>query len=371
MDVAGIRVVAENQLLGMPGDTDTEISALRPASSMTLQRRHSEMREKRLKEIYGDDVEIQHNGPTIGSSGKTEALTGSRKRSSKSGDQYGRSSIILRPEVSERTLSVNGDSISDVSSSGNDIMTPGARLSNLSKDGETAAMFFDPLAVLFEARTGRKDTIASAGNNPTQRYVEGLVVGSFDLSDVESIVAEPFELRGEGIWGWGDTAMSFPGVRPEASFTNLIGAARERDRLAEKHGVDLVMDSRDMPLDEVEPFNASMTRAWVQQKIDSGQWKGVSIDQIVTGSGTTPYEALLRYNKINVENGGQEPFFDHPSNRNADERRIRENFLSMVDEELTRITGKKEEKKSGVPAGIANKTSTAFIKKTRFKIKIA
>lgn len=336
-DVPGIRRAAESQLLNFPGDTDSETTSLRPSSGMTLQKVHGEERAKRLSSIYGDDIEIQHNAPAVGKSGKQATQTGTGKKAWNNSGQYGANSIVLRPEVAERTLAINGDSVSDVSTSGNDVLEPGARLSKLSQDGRLASMFFDPLAVLFETKTGRKDTIASAGSNAKKRYVESLTVGSFELSDVESIVSGPFGLRGDHVWDFGKTNMI--GVRPEASFTNLIAAARQRDDLATKYGIDVVIDHPDMDLDEVEPFNTKMTKKWVDRQISFGNFKNVKASELIANEDTTPYEALLRYRKLNAERGGGVPLFDHPQNESGkfDSPKNVSNFVSMIDEELERI----------------------------------
>jgi len=336
-DVPAIRRAAESQLLNFSGDTDSETTSLRPSSAMTLQTLPGETRARRLRELYGEDIEIQHDAPSIGKEGKQAAHTGTRKQTWKNDSQYGANSIVLRPEVAERTLAINGDSVSDVSTSGSDVVEPGARLSKLSEDGRLASMFFDPLAVLFETRTGRRDTVASAGSNGRKRYVESLTVGSFELSDVESIVSEPFGLRGEHMWRQGK--MSMLGTNPQASFTNLIAAARQRDELFEKYGIDVIIDSRELSLDDVEPFNAAMTAKWVDRQISSGQWVDVSPKDVIMDEKTTPYEALLRYRKIRAEKGNGTPLFDHPNNESGfgTSSVNDKNFISMVDDELRRL----------------------------------
>lgn len=336
-DVPAIRRAAEAQLLNFSGDTDSETTSLRPSSAMTLHKIHGKKRAEKLRSIYGDDVEIQHSGPSVGKSGKQAAQTGTGKQTWNNAGQYGANTVVLKPEVADRTLAINGDSVSDVSTSGTDVLEPGARLSKLSEDGQLASMFFDPLAVLFETKTGRNDTIASAVSNAKKRYVESLTVGSFELSDVESIVSSPFGLRGEHVWDFGKTNMI--GSRPETSFTNLIAAARQKDDLFEKHGIDVVIDHSDMDLDEVEPFNVAMTKKWVEKQISVGKFKDVKLSDVIANEQTTPYEALLRYRKLNAERGGGLPIFDHPNNESGgfDSPKNTSNFISMIDEELDRI----------------------------------
>jgi len=337
LDVPAIRRTVENQLMRFPVDTDSKTTSLRPSSGQALQKGPSSERIQRLRSIYGDDVEIQHDAPSVGRKGRDAAQTGVGNKSSKVGDQYGRNSIVLRPEVAQRTLAVSGDTASDQTyTGGGDVLEAGARLSRLSEDGSLAAMFFQPLAVLFENKTGRKDTIASALYNQRKRYVESLTLGSFDLSDVESIVSESFDLRGDHIWAPAEISML--GINPRTSFTNLIAAARQRDDVSAKHGIDVIIDDpRFFDLDEVEPFNTSMTQKYVENKISSGKWSDVTPEDLIANEKTTPYEALLRYQKIRVEKGENPIPFDHPDNDSSDKAKNKINFISMVDEELKRI----------------------------------
>jgi len=335
-DVPKIRRSAESMLFSIPaGATDEKTTAIRPSSGMALQKTFGEVRENQLKNIYGDDIEIQHRVPAAGKMGRQAAFSSSRRKNSKADAQYGRNLIVLRPETSTRTLTVKGDSVSDVSTSGADVIAPSARLSTLSENGRLASTFFDPMAILFEAKTGRKDTLASASSVIQARYAESLTLGGFDLSDVESIVSDARGLRGAEM---PDSFMNAVGVNPWASFTNLIAAARKRESIKKEHGIDVVINHPAMDLDEVEPFNTAMTKKWVSRKISAGDWKDITADDLKIDDKTTPYEAYLKYNKISVEQGGHVPIFDHPKNDpKLGKPDFKNNFISMIDEELKRI----------------------------------
>jgi len=339
-DVPKIRRSAESMLFSIPsGATDEKTTAIRPSSGMALQKTFGEVRENQLKNIYGDDIEIQHRVPAAGKMGRQAAFSSSNRKNSKADAQYGRNLIVLRPETSARTLTVKGDSVSDVSTSGADVIAPSARLSTLSENGRLASTFFDPMAILFEAKTGRKDTLASASSVIKARYAESLTLGGFDLSDVESIVSDARGLRGAEM---PDSFMNAVGVNPWASFTNLIAAARKRESIKKEHGIDVVINHPAMDLDEVEPFNTAMTKKWVSRKISAGDWKDITADDLKIDDKTTPYEAYLKYNKISVEQGGHVPIFDHPKNDpKPGKPDFKNNFISMIDEELKRIENAK------------------------------
>lgn len=358
--VRNARMATESMLFGFNGDTDVDTQALRPSSGLTMSKHHSEDRAERLRAIYGDGVEIQHNYPTASTAGQNVATTGSGKNASSTGRAYGDVSIILRPETSDRTLSVSGDSISGVSTSGSDVLEPSGKLSNIAKDGKLASTFFNPAAVIFDARTNRKNTIASAAQSNRKTYIESLTLGSFENQDIQAIVGGAQQLRGDKIWRADESTMSMSGVNPSASFTSMIGAARTRDDMLEKYGIDVVPQSRFFDLDEVEPFNASMTEKWVEEKIKKGDFSNVSASDLIPNEKTTPYEALLRYQKRRAENDGEFPVFDHPDNASgfddASKAKNRANFISMVDEELKRVGGGGSDSTTRRSAGLASST---------------
>jgi hypothetical protein len=129
---------------------------------------------------------------------------------------------------------------------------------------------------------------------------------------------------------------SHVGLSPDApmNVTSIIRTAEKRDEFKEK-GIDIVMDTPVFPLDDVEPFNPTMTRQWVQEQIDrtdGWKWKGVTLDETIPDESTTPYEAWLRY--VKTSNGW---VFDHPDNKPGDDIGNKVNLDNMVDAELKRI----------------------------------
>jgi len=109
--------------------------------------------------------------------------------------------------------------------------------------------------------------------------------------------------------------------------------------LFEKYGIDVIIDSKELNLDDVEPFNTAMTSKWVDKQISSGEWTDISPKDVIVDEMTTPYEALLRYRKIRAEKGKGTPLFDHPDNESTfDTSPVNQkNFISMVDDELNRL----------------------------------
>jgi hypothetical protein len=311
----------EAQFLNIdPSDTSQETRELRPASGFVTSRMSEERRAKKLKDKYGPDVEIQHPY-SIGEAANKDG-----------GDMtmYGTSRIILRPEVAERSLLFKGDSISDTGT-----QSPALKLST-ADDSPYRDMWFNPISILYADRTGDMNSIASPGSNlprdgdDGKRYLEAMILGSFDTPDVAAIVASPGDMRD----GYGEN--SHVGLSPDApmNVTSIIRTAEKRDEFKEK-GIDIVMDTPVFPLDDVEPFNPTMTRQWVQEQIDrtdGWKWKGVTLDETIPDESTTPYEAWLRY--VKTSNGW---VFDHPDNKPGDDIGNKVNLDNMVDAELKRI----------------------------------
>lgn len=328
-----VRKSTEKFWLGMPEDAPNSV---RPVSGLAIGRGLAEARVKKLQSKYGEDVDIQHpyafgassddvlNSTTVGKGSMGGAFQG-----------YGSNRIILKPEVAERTIAVAGDSIA---SQGNGVGIP------LSRDNGNPDLtpFVNPLSVVFEARTGDRSSILSPSYNGLGRYSETLTIGGMDTGDIKAVITTSGDMRKTR------TAIPIPdgqlkGVNPNASFTSLINFARERDRLKEQ-GIDLVLhDYMHFDVDEVEPFNPSMTQVWVQNQIDSGEWTGISLGDVVKDDKTTPYEALLRYRRQQVLNGGEAPIiFDHPdlippASSAGRSPNAEEVFVKMVDEELERL----------------------------------
>lgn len=346
--IEAIRRNAEASRLGFdPNDTDAETASLRPSSSLTLSTHFAEDRAENLKKIHGNDVVIQHDYPTVSAAGLSKATRGDRKEKNSlvDGRAYGQASVILRPEVSERTLAVLGDSV------GGDMNSPTSRLSTLKDNPEAAALFHTPQSVMFEARTGRTNTIASAAQNEdTGYYIEGMTVGSFETGDIQAIVTPLMDDRsGTGIASgyieFGEPNDSAFGMNTSATVTALIGGARARDDYAEKHKIDVVLQSRFFDLNEVEPFNPTMTQGYIAQQMAKGAFDGVQVEELDITAATTPYEILLQVKKMQASRGGKVEGFLHPKNIRGTTPEVeavnKANYIAMIDEELSRLSKKK------------------------------
>ena len=344
--IAEIRRQAEMSRLGFdPNDTDAETASLRPSSSLTLSTHFAEDRAEKLKKIYGDDVVVQYDYSTVSAAGFSKATRGDKKEKNNlvDGRAYGQASIILRPEVAQRTLAVSGDSVSG------GVNSPASRLSTIKENPEAAALFHSPQSVMFEARTGRKNTIASAAQNEdTNYYVEGMTVGSFGTQDIQAIVTPLMsDNTGSGIAAnyieFGEPNDSATGMNLSATITALIGGARARDDYAEKYKIDVVLQSIFFDLNEVEPFNPTMTQGYIAQQVAKGAFGGVKVEDLKVTPTTTPYEILLQVKKMNALRGEKIGGFLHPKNVRGNtpeaEATNRKNYVAMIDEELSRLSG--------------------------------
>ena len=124
------------------------------------------------------------------------------------------------------------------------------------------------------------------------------------------------------------------------------------------------MDTPIFPLDDVEPFNPTMTRQWVQEQINSGEWKDVTFDEVVPDQTTTPYEAWLRYKKT----GAGIMVFDHPDNDPGNDIKNKANLDSMIDAELKRIESVKSKKKTRVEVSEPSGSGITGAMRTSMKI---
>lgn len=344
--IAEIRRNVERSRLGFDSnDMDAETASLRPSSSLTLSTHFAEDRAENLKKIHGPDVVIQYNYPTVSAEGISKTTRGDRREKNNlvDGRAYGQASIILRPEVAQRTLAVSGDSVSG------GVDSPASRLSTIKENPEAASLFHSPQSVMFEARTGRKNTIASAAQNEaTGYYIEGMTVGSFETGDIQAIVTPLMgNNTGSGIAAdyieFGEPNDSATGMNLSATLTALIGGTRARDDYAEKYKIDVVLQSIFFDLNEVEPFNPTMTQGYIAQQMAKGAFGGVKVEDLNVTPTVTPYEILLQVNKMNALRGGKIGGFLHPKNvkgRTLEaEATNRENYVAMIDEELSRLSG--------------------------------
>ena len=321
--VARIRRGHEQTFLGIDAEDQSEATMrMRPASGYVSGVSTIQGRRQKLKDIYGEDVEIQHDY-SLGSDARQIRDNGGFDN--RAGlKAYGNSTIVLKPEVSQRSLVFRGDSISDQGT-----YSPAMRLSTMGGQ-ELQSQYFHPLSVLYQDRTGDSTGVASPSLNTGTPYSEAMVLGSFEPQDIEAIISDPFSMREDGNFG----TMNMAGLNPESSLnlTSIISAAKTRDKLSNS-GIDAVIDSEYFPLDEVEPFNPSMTRKWVERQIASGKWKDVSPDELIEDETTTPYEALLKYHR----SGKANTIFDHPDNEPGNAEKNTQNLVAMIDEELERV----------------------------------
>lgn len=339
----------ELMFLGMsPRDTSPEMTELRPASGFVTSQMSARRRNSKLKDKFGEDIEIQHPY-SIGDRASKD--TGDMAR-------YGDATIILRPEVAERSLVFRGDSVADTGS-----YSTALKLSTID-ESEYRGAFFDPLSILYADRTGDYDSIASpasnlpnGGNTATELYQETMILGSFAQPDIAAIVMSPHQARIRGD-NYGNQSNLMQSTN-DANVTSLIATARLRDEYAEK-GIDIVLKSDIFKLDEVEPFNTGMTEVWVNEKI-KGTWEGATFEELVPDEQTTPYEAYLRYVKLVNGTGGKygrDANFDHPDNQNIAALKYESpeyesalkinqaNLTKMIDEELKRLQSNKEKSPS-------------------------
>lgn len=329
------RKAQELNYLGIPYDDDSESTRkLRPASGFVTSTISEKRRVSTLKKKYGEDVEIQHPY-AVGAAARADNADMS---------QYGGSRIILRSDVAERSLVFQGDSVTNTGS-----RSPAVKLSTIEASPYRDS-YFNPASILYADRTGDMDSVASPAANLLKNgkgeavYQEAMILGSFGDQDIAAVVVSPAEIR---------TTMgrfSSVGVNPQSdqNVTSIIEAAQKREELAER-GIDLVLDSRLLPLDEVEPFNPQMTRIWVQGKIDSGDWKDVTVEELVPDDKTTPYEAFLRrYEKAHgVGTGRTFMLFDHPDNEPGNDEKNKANLTSMINKELERLDAAKAKRSDG------------------------
>lgn len=333
------RSTVEQKFLGIdPSDVSEETTELRPASGYASTQTSIKKRISLLKKIYGDDVQVQH----------PYAIGEKARKSSADMRRYGDARIILRPEVSERALVFRGDSIANTGD-----YSTALKLSTID-DSQYRSNFFDPMSILYADRTGDMDSIASPAENLPQDgkgdyiYQEAMILGSFDAQDVAALVISPQEARDS----YGQISFSGFNRAADSNITSLIASAQLRENLLDK-GIDVVLDSREFPLDEVEPFNASMTKPWIEKQIELNQdkpnsiWHNLKVEQLVISGDTTPYEAYLR--AVNTQYGEDVEFdglmvlFDHPDNEDKNDKKNKANLSNMINSELERLKSKKRE----------------------------
>lgn len=347
--VKNARKVTDAILMDFPGDDNEETVNMRPVSSMVVSTHFSDIRKQRMRDLYGEDIELMHDY-AMGKEALEHATTGARVNKANNVGAYGQNMIILRPEVADRTIAVPGDSISDLGQE-----AKGGRLSKLKNNGgEAAAMFFNPNSVLFADRTGRHDVLASPVMSTPLRYNEGLTVGGVDNTDIQAIVSDAASLRKTPIG-----KKNFAGVTDSALLTSVIEAAKVRDEYKEKYGIDVVVDSFQIPLNEVEPFNPGMTQAWVRRQIDAGKWDDISPSDVIKDEKTTPYEAMLRFTKLRTQKTGRvSGYFDDPNMPDSESDQVKL-FETIIDRELERIDNNMRNGLSGLSGAMSSSGSSS------------
>ena len=277
------------QSFGIPFSDDEAVKKLRPASGFLPHGGSGNDRIKRLRSEYGSDVQVMH-----------PYAIGFQAAQGNGVSKYGTNMVILRSEVSERSKVLAGDSAADRNGYGNLILPVNEMLkpeNNAILQRSTGAAF------LWDEIVGQGGPNSSSSRGS---YNEAVVLGSFNLSDdVDAVVVSPgnFNLTSE------ELSELPPGINARSSYpvympTKLIQAAQFRDRMREKHGIDVVvglphdMTNQDMnkfSIDEVELFNPQMTRRWMSKNFPEANF-----EEAIPDSQTTPYEAFLRHTSKSV-----------------------------------------------------------------------
>ncbi len=354
----------EQKFLGIdPSDLSEETTELRPASGYASTQNSIKRRMALLRELYGEEVHIQH----------PYAIGERARRSSADMRRYGDARIILRPEVAERALVFKGDSIANTGD-----YSTALKLSTID-ESQYRSNFFDPMSILYADRTGDMDSIASPAENLPQDgkgdyvYQEAMILGSFEAQDVAALVISPQEARDS----FGELSYSGFNRTADSNITSLIASAQLRENLSDK-GIDVVLDSREFPLDEVEPFNASMTKPWIEKRIKLNKnkpnsiWHNLEIEQLDINGDTTPYEAYLQV--INMKYGEEAEFdglmvlFDHPDNEDGNNKKNQRNLSNMINAELKRLETKRAKSSSPNQGLRSNSASTRTAQTSRGEI---
>ena len=277
------------QSFGIPFSDDEEVKKLRPASGFLPHGGSGNERIKRLRSEYGSDVQIMH-----------PYAIGFQAAQGNGVSKYGTNMVILRSEVAERSKVLAGDSAADRAGFGNAILPVNEMLrpenNVILQQGTGASFLWDEIV-----GQGGPNSSSSRGG-----YNEAVVLGSFNLSDdVDAVVVSP------GNFNLTEAELSElpPGINARSSYpvympTKLIQAAQFRDRMREKHGIDVVVglpnDTTNQginkfSIDEVELFNPQMTRRWMTKNFPEADFA-----EVIPDSKTTPYEAFIRHTSNSV-----------------------------------------------------------------------
>jgi hypothetical protein len=271
---------------------------LRPASGVIQQGTLGKQRKSSLKSLYGDDVELMHDY-TIGQP-VDDSWTLDRANS------YGQNSVILKPEVAERSLFTDTDS-----ASGNPSAVLNSELLDTSANAVAFAEGRQEKLLWHDMVDSGNSMMSPAVGHGVIGYNEALVPGSFDIDEVEAMVISPGSVfrsdRAVGARLTKDGELVVGLYNPEGFETDaraLVEASKLRRSLKEEHDVDLVVadlqPGSPFSVDKVEMFNPSMTEKYITE-INPKAFADVSMDDLSPDA--TPMEALLRQVRVNIENG--------------------------------------------------------------------
>lgn len=322
---------AESNLYGFPftGEFDAEdpkITALRPISGHSVPSKDIvKSRNSRLKSIYGDSVEPTYTFPVGRDLGKVSSAP----------SQYGESHIALSDDVKGRTKIVSGDSIDAASNRDNFTIANADNIGNngigLVDTGPNSSF-----GLLFSHITGAPYSDIAGPMSPyakrKMKYNETATLGTFSPDEVSGIyVGSLAEIRK----GLGDFEEgTIPGLNLDGphNLSLVIDAANTHDELSKK-GIQVAFGGvyEFMNTDNVELFNSTFTRPWLDRYKDLFEGTPSSVLIPENEPETTPYEALLRHLLHQAELGNKDagPYF-------ALEKRDGRSRIDVLRDELDR-----------------------------------
>lgn len=263
-DVRGPRRNAESTY-GFPLDVGPR---LRPASGVLQQRGLANGRRRRLREIYGDDVELTENltiGVDVDNATTADTGYGGAGRFGATG-AAGR--IILKPHIAERSRFTSSDSMASGGSSGVSVAS-----SESLRFGGVASTFAkgDSINLLYHSMVDDGLSLLSpASGTGTNGYNEALIPGSFDMDDVEAIVVDAEQIGrldrevGASIREDGRMSLGILNRSIENDAREFAEFVAMRARLMDKHDATIVLNSSRLGgVDGVELFNPQMTERFV------------------------------------------------------------------------------------------------------------
>jgi len=348
------RNVEEN--FGIPniqsGSPEDPYKDLRPASGLIQNESLGRQRESGLQGIYGDDVEVIHPY-TIGQP-VDDSWTLDRENS------YGRSSIILRAELAERSLFTNADS-----ASGNPKAIITSEMLGRDANGLSYGKGVGGMPqMLWNDTVDSGQSMMSPSRADGLFYNEALVAGSFTLDEVQAIVTNPNSFlpkdRQVGLVVRGDGSIvvgAYNGEPFDSDARALVEASKMRRKLKADNDVDLVVadlnSGSNFSVDRVEMFNPAMTATYITE-VNPKAFPDVGPADLRAGA--TPMEALLMQRRIDVQNGKFQTSFSPELEKRLLEAKpedvaslveqAKRETLAMIDAELSELRKEATDKKS-------------------------